>query len=144
MHRLDQINALKPANQLDFRSLTLRATGKQIGRFKTVSRQLDVELTASGWRVRTKPQTADAPRDITWQGNCHVAEQYLCSNTACSKSPSSRITIPIEYPISNCPAKFGAASFLRLDPKRPGPQLVLLPGACRPGRFRQRSNAIHQ
>ena len=37
MHRLDRINALKPANPLDFRSLTLRAADKQIGRFKTVS-----------------------------------------------------------------------------------------------------------
>ena len=47
VHRLDQINALKPANLLDFRSLTLRAAGKQIGRFKTVSRQLDRRLQIS-------------------------------------------------------------------------------------------------
>jgi hypothetical protein len=36
--RLEQINALKPANPLYFKSLTLRAAGKQIGQFKTAFR----------------------------------------------------------------------------------------------------------
>ena len=54
MHRLDQINAFKPANQLDSRSLTLRAAVKQIGRFKTVLRILLVLFlmffaSASSW-----------------------------------------------------------------------------------------------
>ena len=34
----DQINALKPANLFDFRSLTLKFRSEQIGRFKTVIR----------------------------------------------------------------------------------------------------------
>jgi hypothetical protein len=54
VHRLDQINAFKPANQLDSRSLTLRAAVKQIGRFKTVLRILLVLFlmffaSASSW-----------------------------------------------------------------------------------------------
>ena len=44
VHRLDQINALKPANLFDFRSLTLKFRSEQIGRFKTVIRQLE-----AGW-----------------------------------------------------------------------------------------------
>ncbi len=39
MQRLDQINALKPANLFDFKSLALKIRKKQIGRFKTVNRQ---------------------------------------------------------------------------------------------------------
>src|SRR5437870_3128428 len=38
VHRLDQINAEKPANLLGFRSLTLNFRSKQIGRFFCVSR----------------------------------------------------------------------------------------------------------
>jgi hypothetical protein len=38
VHRLDQINAFKPANLFDFESLTLKIRKKQIGRFKTVIR----------------------------------------------------------------------------------------------------------
>ena len=94
----------------------------------------------SEWRVRTKPQAADASRDIIWQGNCDVFDQQLCGHTASSNTVSSRNTIAIEYPISNCPAKFGAASFLRLDPKRPGPRFVSLIDVCPPGRFRLSSN----
>jgi hypothetical protein len=37
--RLDQINALKPANLFDFKSLTLKFRSEQIDRFKTVTRQ---------------------------------------------------------------------------------------------------------
>ena len=55
----------------------------------------------------TKPQAADASRDIIWQGTCHVAEKQLRNVSAGSNSPPLRITISIEYPISNCPAKFG-------------------------------------
>jgi hypothetical protein len=40
VHRLDQINAKKPANLLDFRSLTLKFRSKLIGRFFYVTRQL--------------------------------------------------------------------------------------------------------
>ena len=39
MQRLDQINAFKPANLFDFKSLALKIRKKQIGRFKTVIRQ---------------------------------------------------------------------------------------------------------
>src|ERR1700681_2411822 len=94
------------------------------------------ELVLYGYAVRTKPQAADASRDIIWQGACDVAEKQLRNVSACSNIPPLRITISIEYPISNCPAKFGAASFLRLDPKRPGPRFVLLRHAHPPGRFR--------
>ena len=38
MQRLDQINAFKPANLFDSKSLALRIRKKQIGRFKTVYR----------------------------------------------------------------------------------------------------------
>jgi len=41
VHRLDRINAQKPANLFDLRSLTLRFLEKQIGRFLSVSRQAD-------------------------------------------------------------------------------------------------------
>jgi len=37
VQRLDQINALKPANLFDFKSLALKIRKKQIGRFKTVT-----------------------------------------------------------------------------------------------------------
>ena len=45
---------------------------------------------------------ADASRDSIWQGNCDVADLQLRSNIA-----PIRNTIPIQYPISNCPAKKG-------------------------------------
>jgi hypothetical protein len=45
---------------------------------------------------------ADASRDTIWQGNCNVADLQLRSTIA----PISN-TIPIQYPISNCPAKKG-------------------------------------
>jgi len=38
VQRLDQINAFKPANLFDFKSLALKIRKKQIGRFKTVFR----------------------------------------------------------------------------------------------------------
>jgi hypothetical protein len=38
VQRLDQINAFKPANLFDFKSLALKIRKKQIGRFKTVIR----------------------------------------------------------------------------------------------------------
>ena len=43
---------------------------------------------------------ADASRDTIWQGNCDVADLQLRNNIA-----PIRNTIPIQYPISNCPAK---------------------------------------
>jgi hypothetical protein len=39
VQRLGQINALKPANLFDFKSLTLKSWSAQIGRFKTAMRQ---------------------------------------------------------------------------------------------------------
>jgi hypothetical protein len=45
---------------------------------------------------------ADASRDTIWQGNCAVAALQSRSNIA-----PIRNTIPIQYPISNCPAKKG-------------------------------------
>jgi hypothetical protein len=54
---------------------------------------------------------ADASRDTIWQGNCDVGHQQLCNNIA-----PIRNTIPIQYPISNCPAK--KASFKSLYRKR--------------------------
>ena len=38
MQRLDQINAFKPANLSDFKSLTLKFRREQIDRFKIVTR----------------------------------------------------------------------------------------------------------
>ena len=38
VQRLDQINALKPANLFDSKSLTLKFRSEQIGRFKTAIR----------------------------------------------------------------------------------------------------------
>jgi hypothetical protein len=45
---------------------------------------------------------ADASRDTIWQGNCAVAALQSRSNIA-----PIRNTIPIQYPISNCPAEVG-------------------------------------
>src|SRR5215470_16440531 len=65
---------------------------------------------------------ADASRDIIWQGNCNSTDQYsICKvtdQTADSTFALLRSTIAIEYPVSNCPAKSGAASFTRLYRKR--------------------------
>jgi len=38
VQRLDQINAFKPANLFDFKSLALKIRKRQLGRFKTVIR----------------------------------------------------------------------------------------------------------
>src|SRR5262249_17686876 len=56
VHRLDQINAKKPAKLLDSRSLTLSFSRKQIWSVFLVSRQLDRILPNSGRRV-TRPQS---------------------------------------------------------------------------------------
>jgi hypothetical protein len=45
-------------------------------------------------------RAADAARDTIWQGNCDLADLRLRNNIA-----PIRNTIPIQYPISNCPAK---------------------------------------
>jgi len=86
------------------------------------NRNLDGPRTAAWGTVRVERLNEAAERrtlarDNIWQGNCHAFDQRLCSNSACSSIASLRITISIEYPISNCPAKFGAASFKRLYPK---------------------------
>ena len=44
MHRLDQINAKKPANPLDCKSLTLEFRSKRIGRFFWVIRPGDSKV----------------------------------------------------------------------------------------------------
>jgi hypothetical protein len=51
-------------------------------------------------RLNEAASAADASRDNIWQGNCDVADLQLRSNIA-----PIRNTIPIQYPISNCPAK---------------------------------------
>jgi hypothetical protein len=51
-------------------------------------------------------------RGNIWQGNCDATDYPLGSNAA-----SFRNTKPIEFPLSNCPAKSGKASFKRLYPK---------------------------
>jgi hypothetical protein len=48
VQRLDQINAFKPANLLDSKSLTLSFSCKQIGRFKTAIRQIEIDIRDSG------------------------------------------------------------------------------------------------
>ena len=51
--------------------------------------------------VRTKPLARRTlTRYVIWQANCDVAAQTTRSNLAVL-----RVTISIEYPISNCPAK---------------------------------------
>jgi len=45
-------------------------------------------------------RAADAARDTIWQGNCDLADLRLRNNIA-----PIRNTIPIQYPINNCPAK---------------------------------------
>ena len=45
---------------------------------------------------------ADASRGTIWQGNCEVGHQQLCNKIA-----PIRNTIPIQYPIGNCPPKKG-------------------------------------
>src|SRR5260370_37501540 len=66
VHRLDQINATKPANLLDFRSLTLNFRSKLIGRFFYVYRQLDSETAllpvGADQGLRCDPWTATATR----------------------------------------------------------------------------------
>jgi hypothetical protein len=53
-------------------------------------------------RLNEAASAADASRDTIWQGNCDVADLQSRSNIA-----PIRNTIPIQYPISNCPAKKG-------------------------------------
>jgi hypothetical protein len=108
-------------------------SGIQRQRFLQLDPARDTQIRPfSEWRVRTMPQAADASRDMIWQGNCDVIDSTLCGHTASSNAVSSRITIAIEYPISTCPAKSGAASFSRLNPNRPGPRLILHSGGfCR-------------
>ena len=60
---------------------------------------------------------ADASRDTICQGNCDVADLQLCSNIA-----PIRNTIPIQYPISNCPAKKGFLQTAVSKARRPGPR----------------------
>ena len=63
-------------------------------------------------RLNEAAGAADASRDTIWHGNCDVVDQQLCSNIT-----PIRNTIPIQYPMSNFPAK-ARASFKRLYRKR--------------------------
>jgi len=69
VQRLDQINAFKPANLFDFKSLALIIRKKQIGRFKTVTRpehsiaskNVDIPLPIFG-KFRLEPRGAAGRR----------------------------------------------------------------------------------
>jgi hypothetical protein len=50
VQRLDQINAFKPANLFDLKSLALKGQKKQIGRFKTVIRP-PTEIRSPGGHI---------------------------------------------------------------------------------------------
>ncbi len=54
VQRLDQINAFKPANLFDFKSLTLKFRREQIDRFKIVIRPRSKSVTA-GEPLRCHP-----------------------------------------------------------------------------------------
>jgi hypothetical protein len=63
--------------------------------------------------VLNEPANAgDASRATIWQGNCHGEDQLFYSDITPAQN-----TIPIQYPISNCPAK-PTGSFKRLYRKR--------------------------
>jgi len=49
VQRLDQINAFKPANLFDFKSLTLKLRSEQIGRFKTAIQELSTCPARGFW-----------------------------------------------------------------------------------------------
>jgi len=89
------------------------AVGSQVRGYMRPERSVS-QLRPMGLERSRKRQTLT--RATIWQGNCDVAAQTTCSNIA-----PLRITIPIQYPISNCPAKSGAASFQHgfLDTKQP-------------------------
>ena len=55
VQRLDQINAFKPANLFDFKSLALKIRKKQIGRLKTVTRPQLIMKRRVKLSVRTSP-----------------------------------------------------------------------------------------
>ena len=63
-------------------------------------------------RLNEPANAGDASRATIWQGNCHVEDQLLYSILTRAEN-----TIPIQYPISNCPAK-PTGSFKRLYRKR--------------------------
>ena len=63
-------------------------------------------------RLNEPANAGDASRATIWQGNCHVEDQFFYSNITRAQN-----TIPIQYPISNCPAK-PTGSFKRLYRKR--------------------------
>jgi hypothetical protein len=63
-------------------------------------------------RLNEPANAGDASRATIWQGNCHVEGQLFYSNITRAQN-----TIPIQYPISNCPAK-PTGSFKRLYRKR--------------------------
>ena len=72
---------------------------------------------------------ADASRDTIWQGNCDVADPQLRNNIA-----PIRNTIPIQYPISNCPAKKGFLQVAVSKARRAA--CLLLRSLLKPARFR--------
>ena len=72
-------------------------------------------------RLNEAAERRTLARATIWQGNCDVPDRRsncdVPDQTLGSKIAAFGSTIPIETPISNCPAKFGAASFKRLYPK---------------------------
>jgi hypothetical protein len=77
--------------------------------FAAISKKWKKTVHSNNEAVNEAAKRRTLARDTIWQGNCDVADQPCRSKFA-----SLRITSPIEYPISNCPAKSGAASFKRL------------------------------
>src|SRR5258706_15895697 len=82
VHRLDQINAKKPANLLDSMSLALRFRSKQIGRFFYVTRQVEVTGTL---RDQSMPGSNWLKADTT---------ASLCSRLDSSSWPAHRDSPP--------------------------------------------------
>src|SRR5215470_3044124 len=78
----------------------------------------------------------DASRATIWQGNCHVEDQLFYSNITPAQN-----TVPIQYPMSNCPAK-PTGSFKRLYRKARRSGMPLAPGPIPPARFRYSTNVF--
>src|SRR5215831_16157498 len=85
-------------------------------------------------RLNEPANAGDASRATIWQGNCHVEDQLFYSNITPAQN-----TIPIQYPMSNCPAK-PTGSFKRLYRKARRSGMPLAPGPIPPARFRYSTN----
>src|SRR6516164_4267236 len=95
-----------------------RSSAQGVIRGSSADRQLSLRLapcpssTFRKARLNEPANAGDASRATIWQGNCHVEDQLFYSNVTRAQN-----TIPIQYPISNCPAK-PTGSFKRLYRKR--------------------------